>query len=74
MKFTAENEQKYSSYLICKILGINLGTYNKWKNEFVSERQKWKMAVKKEIKVIFDSSKRRYGYKRIAIELQKSGY
>lgn len=73
-KFIAENEQKYSSYLMCKILGINLGTYNKWKNEFVSERQKWKMAVKEEIKVIFDSSKRRYGYKHIAVELQKSGY
>lgn len=73
-QYIAENEQKYSSYLMCKILGINLGSYNKWKNEFISEKQKWKIKLKEEITFIFLSSKKRYGSKRIAAELQKSGY
>ncbi|MFG4002260.1 IS3 family transposase [Flavobacterium aquidurense] len=73
-QYIAENEQKYSSYLMCKILGVNLGSYNKWKNEFVSEKQKWKIMIKEEITSIFISSKKRYGYKRITAELQKSGY
>lgn len=70
----AKNEQSYSSYMMCKILGVNLGSYNKWKNEYVSERQKWKMMVKQEIATIFISSQKRYGSRRITAELHKSGY
>lgn len=73
-QYIAENEQNYSSYMMCKILGIDLGSYNKWKNEYVSERQKWKMMVKEEIVWIFMSSQKRYGSKRITAELQRSGY
>lgn len=73
-QYIADNEEKYSSYLMCRVLGVNLGSYNKWKNEFVSEKQKWKLIVKKEITSIFISSKKRYGSKRIAAELRKSGY
>ena len=73
-QFIAKNEHKYSSYLMCKILGSNLGSYNKWKNEFVSEKQKWRMILKEEIKSIYIHSENRYGSRRIAAELQKSGY
>lgn len=73
-EFIAKSEQNYSSYMMCKILGVNLGSYNKWKNEYVSERQKWKMMVKEEIVSIFMSSQKRYGSKRITTELQRSGY
>jgi len=73
-QYIAKNEQNYSSYMMCKILGINLGSYNKWKNEYVSERQKWKNMVKEEIVSIFISSQKRYGSKRITAELQRSGY
>lgn len=73
-KYISENEQNYSSYMICKILGVNLGSYNKWKNEYVSERQKWKMMVKEEIASIYIASQKRYGSKRITAELQRSGY
>ncbi|OXB16861.1 transposase [Flavobacterium reichenbachii] len=73
-QYIAENEPNYSSYLMCNILGVNLGSYNKWKNKYASERQKWKTMVKKEIASIFQSSQKRYGSKRIAAELQKSGY
>lgn len=73
-QYIAENEQNYSSYLMCKTLGVNLGSYNKWKNKYISERQRWKMMVKEEILSIFISSQKRYGSKRITAELQKSGY
>lgn len=73
-QFIARNEYKYSSYLMCRILGVNLGSYNKWKNQFVTEKQKWKMILKEEIKSIYICSKKRYGSRRIAVELQKSGY
>lgn len=73
-EYIAEKEQNYSSYMLCKILGINFGSYNNWKNKCVSERQKWKMRVKQEIVSIFISSQKRYGSKRIKAELQRSGY
>ncbi|MFQ6601943.1 transposase [Flavobacterium sp. C3NV] len=73
-QYIAKNEQNHSSYMMCKILGVNLGSYNKWKNEYVSERQKWKMMVKQEIVSIFTASQKRYGSKRITAELQRSGY
>lgn len=73
-QYIAENEDKYSSYLMCKALGVNLGSYNKWKYVYVSERQKWKTMIKEEITKIFIASKKRYGSRRITAELKKSGY
>jgi len=73
-KYIAEKEENYSSYLLCKILGVHLGNYKKWKSGYVSERQKWKIMIKKEIASIFISSQKRYGYKRITAELQRSGH
>jgi len=73
-KYIEDNEHKYSSYLMCKTLGVNLGSFNKWKTEYISERQKWKIKIKEEISSIFIASKNRYGSRRIAAELQKSGY
>ncbi|GGF24420.1 IS3 family transposase [Flavobacterium limi] len=73
-QYIAENEQKHSSYLMCKTLGVCLNSYNKWKYEYVSERQQWKRMVKEEITSIFIASKKRYGSRRITAELQKSGY
>ncbi|MNE30979.1 hypothetical protein D3C80_1245230 [compost metagenome] len=60
--------------MLCKILGVHLGNYKKWKSGYVSERQQWKMMIKKEITSIFLLSKKRYGYKRIGAELQRSGH
>lgn len=72
--YIAKNEQSHSSYLMCKTLGVCLNSYNKWKYEYVSERQKWKIRIKEEITKIFIASKKRYGSRRITAELQKSGY
>ncbi|MCV2485084.1 IS3 family transposase [Flavobacterium sp. SH_e] len=72
-QYIKENEKKYSSYLMCSTLGISLDSYKKWKNNYISERKKWKIKLKEEITSIFINSKMRYGSMRIAVELQKSG-
>lgn len=72
--FMAENERKYSIKLMCRVLGINRGTYRTWKKGSLTETQKWRIALKKEISLIFLASKETYGCHRIKIELQKSGY
>ncbi len=72
--FMVENEKKYSIKFMCRTLGVNRGTYRLWRKGHTSERQKWKMTLKKEISSIFSASKETYGCHRIAAELQKSGY
>lgn len=72
--FIAENEKKYPIRFMCRILGVNRGTYRIWKKGSLTERQKWKMTLKIEINSIFYASKETYGCHRIAVELQKSGY
>lgn len=59
---------------MCKILGVNFGSYNNWKSRSITERQKWKMIVNNEIESIFLASQKRYGSKRVKAELEKSGY
>ncbi len=72
--FMKSNEKKYSINLMCSALDVNRGTYRSWKKQVVSERQKWRIALKKEIKSIFFTCKQRYGCRRIAVELHNSGY
>jgi transposase-like protein len=69
--FIAENEKNYSLRLMYKTLGVGGVTYRMWKKGFVSERQKEKMTLKKEIISIFAASKETYGSFRITAELQK---
>lgn len=73
-QFMAENEKKYSIRLLCRALDVNRGTYRTWKRGLLTETQKWRINLKKEISSIFSISKETYGCYRIAAELQKSGY
>jgi transposase-like protein len=72
--FMAENEKKYSIKLMCRALDVNRGTYRTWKRGLLTETQKWRINLKKEISSIFSISKETYGCHRIAVELKKSGY
>lgn len=72
--FMAENEKKYAIRLMCRTLGVNRGTYRTWKRGLLTETQKSRLNIKKEISFIFSISKQTYGCHRIAAELQKSGY
>jgi len=72
--FMADNEKKYSIRLMCEVLDINRGTYRKWKNGFITETQKRKILIQKEITTVFFAFKKRYGCPRIAVELRNLGY
>lgn len=72
--FLKNNEKNYSIRQMCTVLKVNRGTYHRWKNQFVSEKEERKILVKEEITSIFFEVKQRYGYNRITIELQNRGY
>ena len=72
--FMASNEKSYSIRLMCEVLDIHRCTYRRWKNGYITERQKRKSLLQKEITYIFFAFKERYGCPRITIELQNAGY
>ena len=72
--FMADNENKYSIRLMCEVLGINRGTYRRWKSGFVTETQKRKTVLQNEISTLFFAFKQRYGCARITVELLNLGY
>lgn len=73
-KFMASNEKTYSIRLMCEVLGLNRGTYRAWRNQLVTDKQKSKIVIQNEIKIIFFAFEQRYGCLRITIELQKKGF
>jgi transposase-like protein len=72
--FIQDFEKTCSAKQICKILGIDQRSYSRWKNQYVSDRQKNKLEVLQVIATVFVTMKMRYGYMRICTELQKCGY
>lgn len=72
--FIQDFEKTCSAKRICKVLCIARGSYSRWKNHYVSERKKRKLEHLQVIKTLFIAKKKRYGSKRIAVELQKRGY
>ncbi|KRD12113.1 hypothetical protein ASE21_21375 [Flavobacterium sp. Root901] len=72
--FILTHEKIYSIKLICEALDLCRNTYLVWKRESLTETQKRKLLIKKEITSIFYASKQRYGRVRIMAELQNLGY
>lgn len=73
-QFMAGNEKIYSIRLMCEVLGLNRGTYRTWKKQVVTEKQKRKIEIQKEITSRFYAFEQRYGCKRIAVALQNDGF
>jgi putative transposase len=73
-QYIKSNEKMYPIRKMCLVLGVSVRSYHTWKNENISETQRKKILIKKEIITIFFTVKQRYGAARIAIELQKLGY
>lgn len=67
-------ENTYSAKQICKTLEIDQRAYSRWKKQYVSDRKKRKLELLREIAIIFITMEKRYGYMRIAVELQRRGY
>lgn len=66
-------EKIYSAKQICKLLGIDQRCYSKWKNNYVPEKHKRKLALMQEITSVFFAMEKRYGYMRITPVLRKKG-
>lgn len=73
-KFIQENKKHYSVRLMCEVTGTDRGSYRAWENPVITERQKRKLLLQKEIAKIFYAYNSRYGSRRITIVLQNSGY
>ena len=72
--FIQDFEKNCSAKRICKVLSIAQRSYSRWKNHYVSERKKRKLELLQVITTLFITKKKRYGSKRIAVELRKRGY
>lgn len=73
--FIERFEKKCSAKQICKILSVDQRSYSRWKNRhYIHERKKRKIELQQIITALFNENKKRYGYMRIAAELQKRGY
>jgi putative transposase len=59
---------------MCKVLEIGLRGYYTWKVRLLSKKKQKIIEIKKQINIIYFSSKQRYGSPRIAAELASLGY
>lgn len=72
--FMKKNEEIYSIRMMSVVLGVNRCSYRRWRNQFITEKEKRKVLIKQEINSIFFTAKQRYGSKRITVVLRNSGY
>jgi transposase-like protein len=72
--FMKDNERVYSIRMMSEVLGVSRCSYRRWSNQFITEKEKRKTLIKKEINCIFFEAKQRYGSERITVVLRNSGY
>lgn len=73
-RFIESHDKIYSVRQMCEVLGVGACTYRRWKNKIISEPQKQKSLMKKEITTVFFAAKQRYGITRVTAELQYKGF
>jgi putative transposase len=59
---------------MCKVLQVSSGSYYRWKNQLITAKEELKIAIKKQITLIYFESKQRYGSPRVTLELHIFGY
>lgn len=72
--FIKTHSDKYTITKMCKVLGTDKTTFDKWKTQAVSPRQHRVNLLQKEITSIFYEYKELYGGAKIAAELQSRGF
>ncbi|UUF15204.1 MULTISPECIES: IS3 family transposase [Flavobacterium] len=72
--FIKNHSDKYTITKMCKVLGTDKTTFDKWKSQAISPRQHRVNLLKKEITSIFYEYKELYGGAKIAAELQSRGF
>jgi len=71
--FIKNHSDKYTITKMCKVLGTDKTTFDKWKTQAISPRQHRVNLLKKEITSIFYEYKELYGGAKITAELQSRG-
>ncbi|RXM42658.1 IS3 family transposase [Flavobacterium sp. YO64] len=71
--FIKNHSDKYTITKMCKVLGTDKTTFDKWKSQAISPRQHRVNLLKKEITSIFYEYRELYGGAKIAAELQSRG-
>lgn len=59
---------------MCKVLQVSSGSYYRWKKQTITARELQKIAIKKQIILIYFESKQRYGSPRIALKHRSIDY
>lgn len=72
--FIKNHSDKYTITKMCKVLGTDKTTFDKWKSQAISPRQHRVNLLKKEITSIFYEYKELYGGAKITAELQSRGF
>lgn len=72
--FIKNHSDKYTITKMCKVLGTDKTTFDKWKTQAVSPRQHKVNLLQKEITSIFYEFKELYGGPKITAELNSRGY
>jgi putative transposase len=72
--FIKNHSDKYTITKMCKVLGTDKTTFDKWKIKTISQRQHRVNLLKKEITSIFYEYKELYGGAKITAELQSRGF
>jgi putative transposase len=72
--FIKNTEQLFPIEKLCKVLLVSSGSYYRWKKQKITAKLQRKIAIKKQITLIYFESKQRYGSPRIIFELQSLGY
>jgi putative transposase len=72
--FIKNTEQLFPIEKLCKVLLVSSRSYYRWKKQKITAKLQRKIAIKKQITLIYFESKQRYGSPRIIFELQSLGY
>jgi len=66
-EFIKNHESLFSIEKMCIVLKVSSSSYYKWKTRPLSNRERRKREIKKQITSIYFASKQRYGSPRIAV-------
>ncbi|MDQ6531170.1 IS3 family transposase [Flavobacterium sp. LHD-85] len=72
--FIKKHSDKYTITKMCKVLGTDKTTFDKWKSQTISQRQHRVNLLQKEITSIFYEFRELYGGAKITAELQSRGF
>jgi len=73
-EFIKNHESLFPIEKMCIVLKVSSSSYYKWKTRPLSNRERRKREIKKQITSVYFASKQRYGSPRIAVELDSSGF